>query len=98
MKGYLVLDLSIINLEGFMEYAQKIPEFIEKHGGKYIVQGVVPKRMEGDWSPERLVILEFPSQDKARDFLADPEAQPLFALRHKTTNSKLILAEGCEEV
>lgn len=97
MKGYLVLDLSIKDLEGFMGYAQRIPEFIAKHGGRYIVQGVVPEPMEGQWAPERLVILEFPSQEKAREFLSDPEAQPLFALRHKTTNSKLILAEGCGE-
>ncbi|WP_018277569.1 DUF1330 domain-containing protein [Teredinibacter turnerae] len=95
MKGYLVLDLSIKVLEGFLEYAEKIPTFIDKHGGRYIVQGVVPEKMEGNWSPERLVILEFPSTEKAKEFLADPEAQELFSLRHKTTNSQLILAEGC---
>ena len=78
-----------------MEYVAKIPKFIEKHGGKYVVQGVVPEVMEGTWNPERLVILEFPSTNKAKDFLADPEAQLLFSLRHKTTESKLILAEGC---
>ena len=95
MKGYLVLDLSIKVLEGFLEYAEKIPTFIEKHGGRYIVQGVVPEKIEGDWLPERLVILEFPSTEKAKAFLADPEAKDLFSLRHETTNSQLILAEGC---
>ena len=95
MKGYLVLDLSIKDLERFLEYTEKIPAFIEKHGGRYIVKGVVPEKMEGDWLPERLVILEFPSTAKAKEFLADPEAKDLFSLRHNTTNSQLILAEGC---
>ena len=95
MKGYLVLDLSIKVLKGFLEYAEKIPAFIEKHGGRYIVQGVAPEKMEGDWVPERLVILEFPSTEKAKDFLADPDAQELFALRHRTTSSQLVLVEGC---
>lgn len=95
MKGYLVLDLSIKVLEGFLEYAEKIPTFIDKHGGRYLVQGVVPEKMEGNWSPERLVILEFPSTEKAKEFLTDPEAQELFSLRHETTNSQLILVEGC---
>ncbi len=95
MKGYLVLDFSIVDLDKFMEYANRIPDFISKHGGRYLVQGVVPEAMEGDWSPERLVILEFPSTAKARDFLGDPDAQSLFSVRHKTTLSKLILAEGC---
>lgn len=95
MKEYLVFDLSIKVLEGFLEYVEKIPAFIEKHGGRYIVQGVVPEKMEGVWVPERLIILEFPSTEKAKVFLADSEAQDLFSLRHKTTNSQLILAEGC---
>jgi uncharacterized protein (DUF1330 family) len=78
-----------------MEYANKIPEFIKKHGGRYLVQGVVPEKMEGAWEPDRLVILEFPSPLKAKAFLEDPDAQTLFAVRHATTTSKLILAEGC---
>jgi uncharacterized protein (DUF1330 family) len=51
--------------------------------------------MEGDWTPERMVILEFPSRENARAFLDDPEAQTLFAVRHKTTVSKLVLVDGC---
>jgi uncharacterized protein (DUF1330 family) len=78
-----------------MEYVKNIPEYIKRHGGRYLVQGVVPESIEGNWAPERLVILEFPSTKNAKEFLADPEAQPLFSLRHKTTDSQLILAEGC---
>jgi uncharacterized protein (DUF1330 family) len=95
MKGYLVLDFTINDFGSFKEYIEKIPEFIAKHGGKYIVQGSVPEPMEGDWCPERLVVLEFPTTARAREFLKDPDAQSLFAVRHSSTTSKLILAEGC---
>jgi uncharacterized protein (DUF1330 family) len=95
MKGYLILDLSITDFDGFKEYIEKIPDFIGKHGGRYIVQGVVPEVMEGNWKPERMVVLEFPTPIKAKEFLQDPEARSLFAIRHNTTNSKLILVEGC---
>lgn len=95
MKGYLILDFSIQDFSRFKEYIDKIPAFIEKHGGKYIVQGVEAEVMEGDWQPERVVVLEFPSTSVAKGFLADPEAQPLFSIRHNTTDSKLILVEGC---
>ena len=96
MKAYLVLDLSIKDLGGFMEYVHKIPEFIKKHDGKYVVQGVEPELMEGSWLPERLVVLEFSTKRAAKNFLSDPEAQALFSLRKSTTTSNLILAEGCE--
>jgi len=95
MKGYLILDLSIVELNGFFEYVQKIPQYISKHGGRYIIQGVQPELMEGSWLPDRLVVLEFPTKEAAREFLSDPDAQELFAIRHKTTKSNLILAEGC---
>ena len=96
MNAYLILDLSINNFERFREYIEKIPSFIKKHGGKYIVQGVAPEVIEGDWCPERIVILEFPSSENARAFLSDPEAQLLFAIRHQSATSRLILAIGCD--
>ncbi len=96
MKAYLVLDFAVHNLPGFRPYISAIPSFIEKHGGRYIVRGVEPTVMEGDWSPELMVILEFPSRENAKAFLGDPDAQPLFDVRHKTTNSKLVLVEGCD--
>ncbi|WP_332772465.1 DUF1330 domain-containing protein [Phenylobacterium sp.] len=96
MKAYLVLDFSVRDLAGFMPYVEAIPAFIEKHGGRYIVRGTAPSVMEGDWAPERMVILEFPSRADAEAFLADPEAQGLFAVRHATTLSKLVLVDGCD--
>jgi len=96
MKAYLVLDLSVHDLPGFRPYVSAIPSFIEKHGGSYIVRGVEPTVIEGDWAPERVVILEFPSRENAKAFLDDPDAQALFEVRHKTTNSKLVLVDGCD--
>lgn len=95
MNAYLVLDLSITDMNRFSVYIKKIPMFIEKHSGRYIVQGEAPEVMEGNWKPERLVIIEFPSRQHAKDFLAEPEAKSLFAIRHKTTDSKLLLVDGC---
>ena len=95
MNAYLVLDLTIHDLASFNEYIQKIPKFIKKHLGKYIVQGVEPEIKEGNWEPERVVIIEFPSKDNANSFLQDPDAQELFKIRHNSTTSKLILVEGC---
>ena len=95
MKAYLVLDLSVKDFAGFRKYIAEIPAFIAKHSGKYIVQGVVPTTIEGDWKPERMVIIEFPERAKAEAFLGDPQIQDLFKVRHATTTSKLVLAEGC---
>lgn len=95
MKAYLVLDVSVKDFVGFQSYVAEIPAFIAKHSGRYIVRGVEPTTIEGDWAPERLVIIEFPDREKAHAFLDDPDTQDLFELRHATTTSKLLLADGC---
>lgn len=95
MKAYLVLDLAVNDFAGFSKYIAEIPAFIARHSGKYIVRGIQPTTIEGDWKPERLVIIEFPERNKAEAFLTDPEIQDLFKVRHQTTTSRLLLAEGC---
>lgn len=95
MTAYLVLDLSVNDFAGLQTYIAEIPAFIAKHSGRYIVRGVEPTTIEGDWTPERLVIIEFPERAKAQAFLDDPDAQDLFAIRHAATTSKLLLADGC---
>ncbi len=95
MKAYLVLDFSVTDFGGFKKYIAEIPAFIARHSGKYIVQGVQPTLIEGDWAPERMVIIEFPAREKAEAFLGDPDTQDLFKVRHATTTSKLVLVDGC---
>jgi uncharacterized protein (DUF1330 family) len=95
VKAYLVLDLSIDDAAGFSRYIAEIPAHISRHAGTYIVRGVPPTPVEGDWTPERMVIIEFPSRDNAEAFLNDPEIQDLFKVRHKTTTSRLVLVDGC---
>lgn len=95
MKAYLVLDLAVHDYPAFSEYIDKVPAFITKHGGKYIVQGAEPTPVEGDWRPDRMVILEFPNRQAATDFLSDPEFQDLLAVRHRATTSNLVLVDGC---
>jgi uncharacterized protein (DUF1330 family) len=95
MKAYLVLGLSVNEISGFRKYIAEIPAFIAKHSGRYIVQGAQPTTIEGDWKPERMVIIEFPKRKKAEAFLSDPEIQDLFKVRHDTTTSRLVLVDGC---
>jgi uncharacterized protein (DUF1330 family) len=75
MKAYLVLDLAIKDFAGFSDYIAAIPAHIARHDGRYIVRGVEPTCFEGDWRPERMVIIEFPERSKAEAFLSDPSIQ-----------------------
>jgi uncharacterized protein (DUF1330 family) len=95
MKSYFVLDITVNDYKSFKKYIDGIPGIIARHGGKYIVQGVEPTPLEGEWRYERLVIIEFPGRANAEALLNDPDAQELFKIRHNTTTGRMLLADGC---
>jgi uncharacterized protein (DUF1330 family) len=95
MYAYLMLDLAINDVVGFSRYMATIPAHIARYDGRYIVKGAVPTCIEGDWTPQRMVIIEFPERSKAEAFLRDASIQDLFKVRHETTTSKLVLVDGC---
>ncbi len=95
MSAYLIIDLNITDLDHFMEYAGRIPELIEKHSGKYIVQGVEPTVIEGaNNNIERSVVLEFPSSALAESFLEERSRSDLHGIWQQSTNSRILLVEG----
>ncbi|MEH6446345.1 MAG: DUF1330 domain-containing protein [Oceanospirillaceae bacterium] len=94
MKSYLILDFIITDLPAFMEYVQKIPPYLSKHAGRYLVEGVTPDILEGDWQPKTIVVLEFETPENANNFLCDPQVKQLFDIRHKNTKSNLIKVNG----
>lgn len=94
MAAYLIADIIVHNPDQFMEYVRQVPAFVEKHGGQYLVRGGEPQGQEGDWRPQRLVIIEFPTRDDALAFLNDPDYQPVAAIRHTAADTNLIVADG----
>lgn len=95
MRAYLVIDLNVTDLDGFMEYVHRIPELIQKHDGRYLVQGVEPTVIEAsDSKLERSVIIEFPSRVEAEAFLEERSKSELHEIWSRTTDSRILLVEG----
>lgn len=94
MSAYLILDMEIHDFGLFRSYASEIPAFVEKHCGRYLVLSSEVETIEGSWSPQRVVVIEFPSKEYAQRFINDPEAEPIFSIRKKSTTTKIILSEG----
>ncbi len=49
---------------------------------------------EGDWSPRRLVVLEFPSKAAAETFYDGPVYQGLKQIRDECSSARLVMVEG----
>ncbi len=94
MTAYLIADVAVRDPQRYEEYKQKVPALIARHGGEYLVRGGAHDVLEGGWQPTRLVLFRFPSRAAIKAFLADPEYQPLAALRHAVADSSLVAVDG----
>jgi uncharacterized protein (DUF1330 family) len=94
MPAYLIVEISIKDQVTYDRYKQLAPPSIAKYGGKYLSRGGVTEALEGDWAPERFVILEFADADAARRWWNSPEYAEAKALRQSCAETEMLLVEG----
>ena len=94
MTAYIIVDIDVSDPAGYEDYKKLAPPSIAQYGGKYIARGGRTETLEGDWSPNRLVILEFPNSETAKQWVNSPEYSDARSLRHKYANSKMVVIEG----
>jgi uncharacterized protein (DUF1330 family) len=94
MAAYVIADLTITDPQGFEEYRQMVPATIAQYGGKYVVRGGRVETLEGTWEPKRLVVIEFESAERAKQWWACEEYRGAKALRQRTAQTNLIIIEG----
>ena len=94
MAAYIIADIDVTDPAGFEEYRQQVAPMIARWGGKYLVRGGPMEKVEGDWTPKRLVVLEFESLERAKEFYCSEEYRPVMEIRHKTAVSNLVIVEG----
>ena len=94
MPGYVIGNINVTDPDAFEVYRGMVPATIAAYGGKYLVRGGVADVVEGSWSPSRLVVLEFESVQKAKEWYNSPEYADLKKLRWSASKGKAIFAEG----
>ena len=94
MAAYMVVDIEVQDPVGWEDYKAGVTAIIKKHGGEYLVRGGEVEVIEGNWRPNRFVVLRFPDRKAAHGFMNDPEYAPLKAIRHRVARTDLVLVEG----
>ena len=91
---YAIFDVEIHDPVKYQEYMIKVAPAITDAGGRYLVRGGQHKVYEGDWTPRRLVIIEFPSLADAETFYNGQVYQGLKGIRDACSSGRLVGVEG----
>ncbi len=94
MSGYIIADVTVTDPVQYEEYKKWSSAAMQAHGAQVCVRGGKVEVLEGDWAPQRVVILKFPSFEAAKAFDASPEYGRARAARQGAAIMRMIVVEG----
>ena len=94
MAAYVIADNEITDQALFAEYARDIVAVTEAHGGRYLARGGGTEVVEGNWTPHRVVVIEFEDLEHAHGFVNDPTYVRLTDIRGRSSVTATVIVEG----
>lgn len=94
MAAYIIADVEVTDPAKYEGYKKLTPDAIAKHGGRFIARGGQTATLEGNWRPGRVVIIEFPTFEQARNFYTSVEYTAARRARAGAANFKMIVVDG----
>ena len=94
MAGYIIVDVRVTDPEVYERYKAGVLATVEAYGGRFLVRGGRAERLEGDGEPNRIVVIEFESAQRAREWWSSDEYAELKRLRQSASVASVIAVEG----
>ena len=94
MPAYVIVETNVSDPEQYERYKEAAPPAIAAYGGSYVARGGDLAVLEGDWDPNRVVILEFPDLETAKRWYASEEYGAARTLREGAARLNIVAVEG----
>ena len=94
MAAYVIANVEVTNPEQYEEYRKLSTIAMKAHGAEVCIRGGQVEVLEGDWTPRRVVMLKFPSMERARAFYDSVDYQAAKASRQGAAVMRMIVVEG----
>ena len=94
MPAYVIVETDVRDPEQYEHYKAAASGAIEVAGGRYLARGGELTVLEGEWRPQRLVVLEFEDLGAARRWYDSPEYRDARRLREGAAALNMVAVEG----
>jgi uncharacterized protein (DUF1330 family) len=95
MPAYIVFEIDEWDSSFRDAYGPPTRALVTKHGGRVLASNRTPARLEGERAvPTVVVLIEFPDEAAARAWHADPDYQPLIAMRNTGSRAEAVVFGG----
>jgi uncharacterized protein (DUF1330 family) len=96
MPAYVIVEITITDPKEYEEYKKLTPASIAAFDGRFVVRGAKTESLEGDWNPERIVVLEFPSVERAKEWWNSEQYTKAKVIRQRSAYTKMLVVEGVD--
>ena len=96
MAAYVIVNVNTREPGRYERYKELAQQTVAKYDGRYIVRGGELRMLEGQWNPTRIVVLEFPSMERAVEWWNSAEYAQAKALRQEISYTDLLVVQGVE--
>lgn len=95
MAVYLVVDSDLTNPDLYESYKVRAKPLVEKYGGEYLARGGKLSIKEDTlWTPTRMVLIRFPSNEDAERFYQSDEYQEVLKISKQSARRTVFMLEG----
>jgi uncharacterized protein (DUF1330 family) len=94
MSAYVISELEVLDPVAIETYRTLAAQSIAQYGGRYLIRGGVASAAEGEPPPKNIVVVEFPSMARLREWYASPEYAEALKVRQTALDRRLIFVEG----
>lgn len=94
MAAHVIVDVRITDSAKFEEYRKLVPATLSPYGGEFLARGGRIEMLEGGWNPKRIVVIEFPTLERAKAWWASEEYRVPKAMRMASAETRMILVES----
>jgi uncharacterized protein (DUF1330 family) len=91
MAAYVIVDVNVNDQERYDAYRRLSGPSVQKHNGRFIARGGAVETLEGDWLPQRLVVIEFESVEQAKRWYDSREYREARQVREGAANFNMIV-------
>ena len=96
MPAYVISEVEMRDAAGFEMYRTIAAQTIAQYDGRYLVRGGAASVVEGGPLPKAIVVVEFPTMERLREWYASPEYAEALKVRQSALDRRLIFVEGVE--
>jgi len=94
MTAYVIVEIHVTDPVKFEEYKKLAQGSIAGFGGKYVARGGRMEMLEGDETFERIVILEFPTLERAKEWWTSEKYREAKEARQLSAKTRMIVVES----